>query len=313
MAAAVATAGGTMTPFQALRSVLFVPGNRPELIAKAEAAGADALVLDLEDSVAPAAKLAARHAVAAALAASSRLTFVRINRSDDSTLEHDLAVLAPHPHQAVMVPKVTAAGDLAGIDRRLTAFETQAGLPLQVISLMPVVECNMGLRNLYEIICSSPRVRGAGLASAEEGDLMADIGGQWTPTGEALAYARGKFISDARAARITWVLDGAFMNLDDHDALENECRLARIVGFRGKVAIHPRQVDIINKVFSPTEQEVERAHKLLRIFRKAEASGVGVTRFEGMMIDYANVKQAERVIALASGIEMTGKSKSIAD
>src|ERR1019366_3655575 len=112
-----------------------------------------------------------------------------------------------------------------------------AGLQPYAIRLMVVIETCVGLRNLFDALRSTPRACGAALASAEEGDLMVDLGGQWTPTGEALTYARGRFVCDARAAHAVWLFDGAFMNLRDELALEKESRLARVHEFSGKVAI----------------------------------------------------------------------------
>lgn len=295
-----------MTEAEALRSILFVPGIRGELIAKAGNAGADALILDLEDSVAAGAKDEARALVMAALAGSAdHLTFIRINHPSLGDLEKDLSVLAAHPSQVIMVPKVEHRDDLTDLERHLTEFEHAAGLAQGAIGVMVAVESAKGLRNLFDVLSTTPRVRGAALASAEEGDLMADIHGQWTPTGEALAYARGKFVCDARDAKMAWVFDGAFMQLQDDTALETECRLARVYGFSGKAAIHPRQIATINEVFSPSEKEIDYARRLLQAFREAEATGRGAVKFEGMMVDYANVKRAESVLALASAIAKT--------
>jgi citrate lyase subunit beta/citryl-CoA lyase len=286
-----------VSPLPTLRSVLFVPGSRPDLVPKAAAAGADALVLDLEDSVPAEGKDLARTHVAAVLAESAtRFTFIRINHPRRDALGKDLAVLAPHHGQAVMLPKVESPGDLEAIDAQLSLFEKDAALGQYAISILVVIETSVGLRALYDILASTPRVRGAGLATAEEGDFMLDIGGQWTPSGEALSYARGKFVCDARAAQSTWILDGAFMNLRDQPALATEARIARTHGFSGKVAVHPRQVATINEIFSPTAEEIERASKLLEAYRKAAAQGRGALEFRGMMVDYANVKWAERIL-----------------
>jgi citrate lyase subunit beta/citryl-CoA lyase len=285
---------------RALRSFLFVPGTRTNLLPKALATGADAIILDLEDSVPPAQKDQARQSVAVELAQSpERLTFLRINPPRLGLLEQDLAVLAPHGAQAVMVPKVEGARDIEEIDVRLAAHELDAGLDAGAISILVVIESSMGLRNLFDALSHTKRVRGAALATAEEGDFMCDIGGQWTATGEALAYARGKFVCDARAAKMTWLVDGAFMQLADEPALECESRLARTHGFNGKVAVHPRQVAPINRVFTPTDAEVERAQKLIDAFRSAETQGRGAIQFQGMMVDYANVRWAEQILSLA--------------
>jgi len=293
----------SICPLPNLRSLLFVPGSREDFLPKAAAAGADALVLDLEDSVPAAVKDAARARVSAELARSSRpLTFIRINHPSCGELEKDLAVLAPHTAQAVMLPKVAVVEDVEPVDAQLTIFERDNGLDQDSISILVVIETGIGLRNLFDVLRSRPRIRGAALATAEEGDFMLDIGGRWTPTGEALTYARGKFVCDARAAGVTWIVDGAFMNLRDGNALELESHLARNHGFGSKVAIHPRQVAVINGVFSPTAEEVERARKLLEAFREAEAMGRGAVQFQGMMIDYANVRWAKRILGLAGDV-----------
>jgi citrate lyase subunit beta / citryl-CoA lyase len=285
---------------RALRSLLFVPGTRTNLLPKALATGADAVILDLEDSVPPAQKEEARELVSVELARSpERLTFLRINHPRLGNLHEDLAVLAPHGAQAVMVPKVESARDIKEIDARLAAHEVDAGLEAGAISILVVIESCMGLRNLFDTASRTKRVRGAALATAEEGDFMCDVGGKWTATGEALGYARGKFVCDARAANMTWLVDGAFMQLADEPALECESRLARTHGFNGKVAVHPNQVNSINRVFSPTDAEVERAQKLIDAFRAAESQGRGAIRFEGMMVDYANVRWAEQILSIA--------------
>ncbi|MDB5455079.1 MAG: Citrate lyase subunit beta / citryl-CoA lyase [Caulobacter sp.] len=281
-----------------LRSLLFVPGSRPEFFVKAAASGADALVFDLEDAVAPAMKAVARDQVAAQLAQRTQgLSFVRINHPERGELESDLAVLAPHAAQAVMAPKISGPDDLGELDERLALHERQAGLERDAIGVLVVIETCLGLRNLFETLRSFPRIGGAGLASAEQGDLMVELGGQWTPDGEALAYARGKFVCEARAARSPWLLDGAFMNLADEGALEKEARIGRVHGFTGKIAIHPRQVETLNRVFSPTDADVARARALLAAYQEAKAHGRGAVKVAGMMVDAANVRWAEQVLA----------------
>jgi citrate lyase subunit beta / citryl-CoA lyase len=286
--------------YQPIRSMLLVPGIRRDFLQKAANAGADALVLDLEDSVPAAAKPEARGIVANALAQSAgNLTFIRFNHPSAGDLDDDLTVLAPHENQTIMLPKVGSAQDVVEIDAKLSSFERRFKLRPHSISLVIMVESSVGLRNMFDTLRSTSRIRGAALATAEEGDFMNDIGGQWTPGAEALTYARGKFVCDARAAGVNWVLDGAFINLGDNDALEKESRIARVHGFNGKAAIHPRQVPVINKVFSPTPEELKRAQQMIEAFRIAEAAGHGAIRFQGMMVDYANVRRAEQILALA--------------
>ncbi len=287
-----------------LRSLLFVPGVRPDFLPKARAAGADALILDLEDSVPPDAKEAARSNVRAWLAESpGRPIFVRFNQLSLGDLDKDLSVLAPHGSQVLMIPKVEHAQDLHELDGRLSSFESARGLAPDAVKIVIVIESSLGLRNLYGILHGARRVCGAALASAEQGDLIVDLGAQWTPTGEALTYARGKFVCDARAAKIPWLIDGAFMNIRNPEALRAEAVIARAHGFSSKVAIHPGQVATINEVFSPTVAEIAWARALLDAFREAEGRGHGATQFQGGMVDYANVKWAERILELAAAIQ----------
>jgi citrate lyase subunit beta/citryl-CoA lyase len=256
-------------------------------------------VLDLEDAVPSAMKEGARVLVSEELARSpDRLTFIRINHPSVGHLASDLAVLARHPAQAVMVPKVAGPQDLEEIDARLAAHERDCGLDAHAISVVVVIETCLGLRNLFDTIACSPRIRGAALASAEQGDLMAELRGQWTPTGEAMAYSRGKLICDARAGGCGWLIDGAFMHLADDPALAEEASLARRMGFTSKIAIHPRQVQTINRAFSPTDLELEQARSLIAAYREAEARGLGAVNHGGMMIDYANVCWAEQILAM---------------
>lgn len=285
---------------QLIRSLLFVPGSRMEFLPKADAVGADAIVFDLEDAVAASMKGAARAAVRDALGQrEGRLTFVRINHPSLGMVDDDLSVLAAHAGQAILLPKIEHVDDVLKVDAALSALEARHGLHDHAIAVAVVVESAVGLRALFDVLRSTPRARGAGLASAEEGDLLADLGGRWTPSGEALAYSRGKFVNDARAAGADWLLDGAFMNLRNTDALAREAGLARTYGFSGKIAIHPGQVATINTVFSPTPAEIDRARRLIEAFRAAEAEGKGAVKFEGMMVDYANIKLAERILETA--------------
>jgi len=289
-----------MDSFPILRSLLFVPGSRPEFLPKAEAAKPDAIILDLEDSVPVHAKDQARRVVAKALRErADRLTAVRINHPALGMIDADVAALAPHASQLVLLSKVNSIEDVKEVDRRLAAFEQTYALPADAISIMLGIESAAGLRILYDALQGTPRARGAVLATAEEGDLIIDIGGRWSPEGQALAYSRGKFVCDARAAHAVWLMDGAFMNLESTQALETESSLARLYGFNGKVAIHPRQVSAINVAFSPTPAEIDRALRLIEAFRAAEAQGRGAVNFEGMMVDYANAKQAESILAFS--------------
>lgn len=286
------------------RTLLFAPGSRPELLEKAQAGEADALIFDLEDSVAHNAKDEARANVAAALAAGlKKPTYLRIQNPRAGDFRGDLAVLEKAPTldnvMGVIVPKAETDAELRDVAEVLSGIEAARGLRANLLSVVPLIETCLGLRNTYELCRATPRVAGVALASAEQGDFMVDLGGRWTPQSLALAYPRSKMVVDARAAGIQWIVDGVFMNLKDLDALRAECLLARELGCTGKMAIHPTQVDIMHDVFSPTAEEIEYARGLLEAFREGEARGLGAVRYRGMMVDYANVRLAERTLSLA--------------
>ncbi|MEY2804810.1 MAG: hypothetical protein RL657_2146 [Pseudomonadota bacterium] len=272
-------------------------------MAKAQDSAADGLIFDLEDSVPTQAKTQARLSVAQALARGlKKPTFVRINHPRAGDALADLEALGHRPLSSLMgviLPKAEATADIEWLSARLAEIEARGGWSAGSLKILPLIETCLGLRNTYDLARASERVCGMSLASAEQGDFMVDLGGRWTPASLALAYPRSKMVVDARAAGLSWLVDGVFMNLADASALQAECLLARELGFIGKMAIHPNQVDVMHQVFSPSAQEVEYARGLLEAFRAAEAQGIGAVRYQGMMVDYANVRLAERTLALA--------------
>jgi citrate lyase subunit beta/citryl-CoA lyase len=286
------------------RTLLFAPGSRPELLAKAQGSAADALIFDLEDSVALNAKEEARTNVATALVQGlKKPTYLRIHNPRVADFQRDLAILKMVGDlgnvMGVIVPKAEHPEEMQAVAQGLAEIEAGHGLPDNRLALLPLIETCLGLRNTYDLCRCSPRVSGIALASAEQGDFMVDLGGRWTPRSLALAYPRSKMVVDARAAGIDWIVDGVFMNLQDTEALRAECLVARELGCTGKMAIHPTQVDVMHEVFTPSAQEVEDAQGLLEAFRQGEQQGLGAVRHRGMMVDYANVRLAERTLALA--------------
>lgn len=289
------------------RTLLFAPGSRPELLSKAQLGDADAMIFDLEDSVPLNAKDEARINIANALGTGlKKPMFLRISNPRAGDYMADLEVLAEASDltnvAGVVLPKADDAEDVQTVAKALQMIETKHALQEGTLSVLPLIETCLGLRNGFDIARTSPRVIGMALASAEQGDFMVDLGGRWTPRSLALTYPRSKLVVDARAAGLQWLVDGVFMNLKDVDMLREECLIARELGFVGKMAIHPTQVDVMHTVFSPSESEVAYARGLLAAFREGEARGVGAVKFEGMMVDYANVRLAERTLSLAGAI-----------
>jgi citrate lyase subunit beta/citryl-CoA lyase len=294
-------------PIKMYRTLLFAPGSRPELLAKAQLGDADAMIFDLEDSVPLNAKDEARKNIADALAVGlKKPMFLRISNPRAGDFMADLQVLANASSlvnvAGVVLPKADDAEDIQAVAKALKDVESKHNMQEGTLSVLPLIETCLGLRNGFDIAKASTRVIGMALASAEQGDFMVDLGGRWTPRSLALAYPRSKLVVDARAAGVQWLVDGVFMNLKDTDMLREECLIARELGFVGKMAIHPTQVDVMHTVFSPSELEVAYARGLIAAFRDGEARGVGAVKYEGMMVDYANVRLAERTLALAGAL-----------
>lgn len=280
------------------------------MMEKAPRSGADALIFDLEDSVPRNMRKEARQHVGEALGrAGNPPVFVRVNHPSTGETEADLDALAPGRIEGVILPKAEKVAEVVLLDSLLLSLEKRLGVEPRTLTLIPLVESCRGLRFCYEMATAAPRVRSLAFSSGEEGDFMVDLGGRWTPGGEAFLYPRSKLVCDARAAGIGWPLDGVFMNLRDDEALRRECRLARALGYTGKMAIHPRQIPVIHETFTPSEMEVEYSRRLVAAFREAEAGGQGAVQFRGMMVDYANVKRAERILALTDFLSHARKSR----
>ena len=288
------------------RTLLFAPGSRTELLTKAQLSAADAMIFDLEDSVPLNAKDEARKNIQQVLGLGlKKPMYLRISNPRAGDYVADLGVF--HNHSlfnvaGVALPKADDAHDIETVSKALQVIEIKAGVAVGSLSILPMIETCLGLRNSFDIAKSSKRVSGMALASAEQGDFMVDLGGHWTPRSLALTYPRSKLVVDSRAAGVEWIVDGVFMNLKDTQMLREECLIARELGFVGKMAIHPTQVDVMHEVFSPSAEEIEYARGLIAAFREGEARGVGAVKYEGMMVDYANVRLAERTLALVESL-----------
>lgn len=285
-----------------LRSLLFVPGDRPDRIAKAVAAGPDGVVVDLEDAVHPARLRTARERAVAALrdaAGAPVLRMARVHRAGHDAFPADVEAVVGPWLDAVMLSKVDAPEDVLRLDAALSDAEASSGLPHGAIGIVPLVESCRGLRNVYEIAGCCRRNLAVAFSSGEEGDFMADLGGRWTPDGAALHYPRSRFVCEVRAAGDLFALDGVCMHLDDPDVLAGECALASTLGFDGKLAVHPAQLPEIQRAFTPSPDAVAEARDLLAALAEATGDGVGATRHRGRMVDPANARIARRTLVRA--------------
>ena len=266
------------------RSVIFTPGDRPEMLRKAPSAGADVIVFDLEDAVAPDRKSEARESVADCLADPgfdpACEVCVRVNPEFDD----DLAILDRARPDALMLPKVASAEDVDRLDRKVR----ERGDPLPVFALVESARGVLEAPGIAAAAATDVLVFGAE-------DLSADIGATRTREGTEVLYARERVVIAASAAGVS-AIDTVYTDIEDVDGLAEETRFALRLGYDGKMAIHPSQVGPINRAFTPDSEEVEWAERVLEGREAAEREGRGVFRVDGEMIDAPLIAQAERIV-----------------
>ncbi|MFC5826006.1 HpcH/HpaI aldolase/citrate lyase family protein [Nonomuraea insulae] len=282
----------------ALRSLLFVPGTRTGWLAKAEAAGADAAILDLEDAVPPAGKPAARDHVAEAVAnmTGDMALFVRINPLDGWAGAQDLRAVALPRLAGVVLPKVNGPADVLLADRLLSWCEREHGLPDGHIALVPLLESAAALREAYEIARAAPRVAYLGAVTGKGGDVERAIGYRWSRDGTETLALRSRVLLDARAAAVPCPVAGLWTDIADLDGLRAFAEQNRSLGYEGMVAIHPSHVPVINEVFSPSPEELARYERLIAAVDRAQAGGAGAITFEGEMVDEAMAARARAAL-----------------
>jgi citrate lyase subunit beta/citryl-CoA lyase len=284
-----------------LRSLIFVPGNRRDMLEKARDFDADAIVADLEDSVPPAEKENARGVVrdmAPTLSGLGQKVLVRLNSLDTGLTRDELAALiGPHLY-GISIGKVESTWDIKECDRIASALEKGAGLEPGHLKIVPWIENSRAVMRVYDIAIASPRV--VGLAFGAE-DYTDDMDIQRTDEGDEVYFPRATVALAARAAGVA-ALDSPFVRFRDQDGLKREIEVALKLGFKGKFAIHPAQLDTINAMFSPRPEDVEYARRVMEAWDQAEAEGRGSTSLDGRMIDVPVVKRARSLLAMADAI-----------
>ena len=285
---------------QPLRSFLFAPGNHPRRVEKALSLDADAVILDLEDAVAIAEKPATRDAIAAALSRPrTGLLYVRVNAADTEFCYGDLCAVVRQGLDGIILPKVESAAGLAAVDWLLAQLEREHGLPAGGIDLIPIIETARGLSRIEQILAGETRVKRVAFGA---GDFTLDVNMQWRRDETELSYARARIVTASRAAGIEAPLDTVWVDLQDIEGPETSARAALAYGYQGKMCIHPNQVAVVNRVFTPSDNEIAFAERVVAAFEKAEAEGVASIQLDGKFIDYPIVYRAQRVLRTVAAI-----------
>lgn len=294
-----ATSSPAATPMR-LRTLLFVPGDRPDRIAKAAAAGADGIAIDLEDAVAASRKEAAREAIPAAVAAlptARPRVIVRINAVDTGLAEADVEALEPVLDQVelVIIPMSTTPSGIRHASALLERAERRAGLEPGRTGIIALVETAAGILDARAVAAADPRVRTLAFGPA---DLSRELGVTPTADGNEMFVAQSHVVLAAAAAGCQQPIDGPHLDLDDLDGLARSAARARRLGFGGKQVIHPRQIPVVAAAFAPTAAEIDWARRVDEAFRAAETAGVSSIRLDdGTFVDYPIAHRARALLA----------------
>lgn len=284
------------------RTMMFVPGNNPGMMADAHIYGPDSIMLDLEDSVTMAEKDTARLLVYNALKSVDYGTtemVVRINPLNTPYGKKDIEAVVKAGVDVIRMPKTETAEEVKEVEREIERVEEELGCVGRT-QIMAAIESTLGVVNAYAIATASPRMMGIALGAE---DYCANLKAQRTPGGDELRLARETIVVAARAAGID-ALDTVYSNLNDMETFRAEVEFIKTLGFDGKSIINPRQIEVVNEVFAPKEKEITKARAIIAAIKEAEAKGSGVISLNGKMVDRPVVIRAQRTInlAIASGI-----------
>jgi citrate lyase subunit beta/citryl-CoA lyase len=288
-----------------VRTALFAPGIKERVMTKALESDADAVILDLEDSVPLASKAEARALVAktidaAAGSLSRPLIYVRVNGAATGLLADDLNVVVRPGLDAILLSKAENVEDVQQTVAALERNESQRGMKQGSAEIILQIENALGVYNCFNLIKASPRVAATCFGSARDGDLQTDLGCSWSIEGTELLYARSKVLLDTRAAGShIHPLDGVFSDLNDETGLIADSRLSARLGYIGRTVIHPKQIAPVKGAYAVPEIEVAYYQKVVVEFAAAEKAGTAAIAVDGKLVDYAMAQRARRVLELA--------------
>lgn len=281
------------------RSLLFVPGHKHSWVDKGVAAGAHALILDLEDAVPETDKDPARRVTRESVERLGRDTnvgvVVRINALDTPHFGADLEAVVRPGLTAVLLPKVYTDTDVHVLDGLLRHFELKAGMQIGTVGVIPSFETARALVNV-NAIAGAPRVCSLMAAAAKDADISREVGFTWSPEGLETLYLRSQVVLAARAAGVRHVVLGLWQDLRDLDGLRAFATANHALGFGGQVVIHPSHVPVVNDAYSLTQKELERYAAMVAAYEAAADAGHGAVMFDGEHIDLAHAQNARQVL-----------------
>lgn len=281
----------------AYRSFLFAPGNHARKVDKVFGCGADNVILDLEDAVARAEKVATRALVAEALRRPRRGgAYIRVNAFATEFCYGDAAAVVGPGLDGIILPMVESREQIMAFDWLVGSLERECGMPLGGIDIIPIIETAKGIANACAIADAGTRVKRMAFGA---GDYTLDVNMEWTRGESELEHARAEMVVASRAGSLEAPIDTVWVHIKDLDGLASSARRARQLGFQGKMCIYPPQVELVNRAFTPTGKEIAFAKRVVAAFEEAERAGSSSIQLDGFFIDYPIVYKARRTLDAA--------------
>lgn len=302
--------GGARDRAIQLRSALYIPGNKEDWIRKSPQYGSDALILDLEDSVPDREKSNARSLIAelvSELGNSGLIILVRVNGFDSGLTEGDIRGVVKRGLYGIILPMVRGSKEIIAVDKMIGEAERDCNLRIGSILIDPGLETAVGIRSAYEIAISSDRIAHMGVSCGKDGDLARDVGYRWTPVGAETLYLRSRVLLDSRAASIPFPMAGLWQDLKDITGLEKFALQSRNLGYTGMHIIHPSHVTVVNKIFSPTREEIIEWQGLIQAMATGRKAGNSAINYRGVMVDTAHEATAISMLARARAMGLVSE------
>ncbi len=278
------------------QTLLFAPANHQRKVEKALNLSVDVVIIDLEDACAIDEKVSSRSLVVRYLKyPRASKAYVRVNAMSTPFFFQDMNAVITPELDGIVLPKVETPEDLIIAEWYLSELEKEKGFPAQSIDLIPIIETGKGVSNLKRILENKNRVKRIAFGA---GDFTTDTGMEWNKGIEELYPIRTQIVIESRAAGIDPPIDTVYVDLKDDATLEKETRVAKKIGYQGKLLIHPNQIDTVKRAFTPTEEEIQQAKTIIKAFEEAENSGSAAIRVGDKFVDYPIVYKAQKTLEL---------------
>jgi citrate lyase subunit beta/citryl-CoA lyase len=274
--------------------MLFAPGNEVRKVEKVFTFGADVVALDLEDAVPVTEKATAREIVLEHIIKNKdKTTYVRINSIESEYFNEDLEKIIHQDLNGILLPMLESSDQFNAADKVLSEIENNKNIEVGSIDIIPIIETARGFSNIKDICLANKRLKRLSFGAW---DFSLDTNVRISKDENEIYFARSLMVIESRAAGLSSPIDTSFIDLEDLEGLKQSALRARNMGFQGKACIHPKQVDIVNTIFSPTESEISDAKQIIAVFERAEKSGSASIRVNNRFIDYATYEKAKRVL-----------------